>query len=611
MPRAEQPPRRWHRRACSTGDVAQQMTAAEAVELISPGDRVFVGSACATPRTLLAALDARRPRVPGVRLVHFLADATGSAYPQEVFFVGRELRGRIEPGQIDYAPVSSGDVPSLIAAGQQRIDVALIQVAPPDASGGCSLGVSVDVTLAAALAAPVVLAEVNPAMPRTGPSSVIPSEHITAFVDVPGPVTEYVHEPVGEAAARIAPYVARLVPDSATLQIGLGRVPNEMLQHLRGRRDLRIHSDAVTDGLVDLLEAGVVRSGFGSIVASMAVGTVRLFERLEDADVDFRPIEQICGLRALTTVERMVSVTQAFAVDLTGQVCADTDDGELYGGVAAQPVMHYAASRSPGGRAVVCLSTEFPDGSSRIRDVLRPDEGVTIPRADVHYVTTEYGTAYLFGRSLRERAIALMEVAHPRHRSSLLDAAVSLGLVPEGQTLRSRGPYPGSEERTVLLRDGSTVLLRPARTGDAPALQDLFYRMPPQDVYTRFFRHLTSLPLSTAEHLTSVSFEDEVTFLAVVGDWGSEQIVGTASYFLDRVSGTADVAYMVDPAFKGLGLATALQERMISYARASGVRAFTADVLMDNAAMLQVFRSSGLELEAHTSQGVTEVVLSL
>ncbi|MDT7573604.1 MAG: hypothetical protein QOE05_3778 [Actinomycetota bacterium] len=596
---------------CSTCGVPEEMTADEAVSLVEPGDRVFVGSACAVPRTLLAALEARRPAVPGVRLVHFLADGTGSAYPQEVFFVGSELRGRVRAGEVDYVPLSSADLPALIAGGQHRVDVALIQVAPPDEAGHCSLGVSVDVTLAAALAARVVIAEVNPAMPRTGPASTIPVDRIAAFVPVEARVLEYVHEPVGEAAARIAPYVARLVPDGATLQIGLGRVPHEMLQHLRGRRDLRVHSDVVTDGLVDLLDAGVLRDAPGSVVASMAVGTKRLFDRLSDPIVDFRPIEKICGLRALTTVERLVSVTQAFAVDLTGQVCADTDDGVLYGGVAAQPVMHYAASRSPGGRAIVCLSTEFPDGSSRIRDVLRPEEAVTIPRADVHYVTTEYGTAYLFGRSLRDRAVALIEVAHPAHREGLLKSAVALGLVPVGQTLRSRGPYPGSEERTVVLSDGSVVLLRPARTGDAPALQDLFYRMPPEDVYTRFFRHLTTLPLSTAEHLTSVSFEEEVTFVAVVGDWGSEQIVGTASYFLDRVSGTADVAYMVDPSYKGLGLGTALQERLISYARAAGVRAFTADVLAENKAMLHLFRSSGLVLETHTSQGVTEVVLTL
>lgn len=591
--------------------MTEQVSADEAVSLIHPGDRVFVGSACGAPRTLLAALHRRSPAVPGVRLVHFLADGIDQTYPQEVYFVGSALRGQVESGRVDYVPVSSGDLPGLLASGQHRVNVALIQVAPPDEHGMCSLGVSVDVTRAAALAAPVVLAEINPAMPHTGSSSTIPMERITALVQVDEPLSEYVHEPVGEAAARIAPYVARLVPDGATLQVGLGRVPHEMLRHLTGRRDLRVHSDAVTDSLVDLLDAGVVCDEPGAVVASMAVGTQRLFDRLADPIVDLQPIEAVCALRTLTRIDRFVSVTQAFAVDLTGQVCADADNNVLYGGVAAQPVMHYAASRSSGGRAVVCLSTEFADGTSRIRDVLLPAEAVAIPRADVHYVTTEYGTAYLFGRSLRDRAVALIEVAHPRHRADLLAAAITRGLVPPEQKLRSRGAYPGGEERTIQLADEASVELRPARTGDAALLQDLFYRMPPQDVYTRFFRHLTTLPMSTAEHLTSVSFDEEVTFLAVVGSLEAERVVGTASYYLDRVAGAADVAYMVDPDWKRRGLGRALQSRLIDYARSVGVRALTADVLAENTAMLRLFRSSGLELTAHTTQGVTEVVSTL
>ncbi|MEO6204655.1 MAG: GNAT family N-acetyltransferase [Mycobacteriales bacterium] len=590
----------------------ESLSAEEAVALIAPGDRVFVGSACATPRTLLAALSARTPKVPGVRLVHFLAGDPAPGYLQEVYFVGSELRGRVEAGRIDYAPVSSGDLPDLIASGQHRVDVALLQVSPPDDEGMCSLGVSVDVGHAAALAARVVLAEVNPAMPSTGPASRIPYERITAVVEVDTPLAEYVHQPLSaHAASHLAAYVARLVPDDATLQIGLGRVPHEMLKHLTGRRGLRVHSDAITDSLVDLMEAGVLRDEPGTVVASMAVGTQRLFDRLSDPLVELRPIEQVCSPAVLASIDRFVSVTQAFAVDLTGQVCADADDGELYGGVAAQPVMHAAAARSAGGRAIVCLSTEFDDGSSRIRDVLLPVEAVAIPRADVHYVTTEYGTAYLFGRSLRERAVALIEIAHPRHRADLLRAAVDRGLVPADQQLREEGAYPTGAARLVTLSDGTDVELRPARTGDATGLQDLFYRMPPEDVYTRFFRHLTSLPLPTAEHLTGVSFEDEVTFLAVIGELEAERVVGTASYYLDRDTGAADVAYMVDPEWKGRGLGGALQERLIAFADEAGVKVLHADVLAENKAMLRLFRSSGRAIEAHTHQGVTEVVLTL
>lgn len=591
------------------------MTAAQAVELVRPGDRVWVGSACGSPRTLLAALNALPTPLPGVRLVHFLANGVtldgNVRYPQEVLFVGSELRGLARGGLVDYVPVSLPEVPSLIERGQHRVDVAMVQVAPPDEYGMCSLGVSVDVTLAAALRARTVLAEVNPAMPRTGPATGLPVSSIDAFVDVDEPVAEYRHRPMGAAAEAIALFVARLVPDGATLQIGLGRVPNEMLRHLSGRRSLRVHSDVVTDGLVDLLDSGAVRHGPGTVVASMAVGTRRLFDRLSGSAVDFQPLEQLAHPSTIGQLDRLVSVTQAFTVDLTGQVCADTDDGDLYGGVASQSIMHWAAAHSPGGRAVVCLATRFDDGTSRIRPVLEPGEAVTIPRADVHYVVTEYGTAYLFGRSLRERAVALIELAHPSAREELLTQAVERGLVPQGQQLRSRGAYPREEERTVELRDGRKVLVRPARTGDAALLQDLFYRMPPEDVYTRFFRHLTSLPLSTAEHMTSVSFEDEVTLLAVEGDWGSERVVGTVSYFRDPTSGRADVAFMVDPDWKGDGLGTALRDVVVDVARRHGVVALTADVLAENTAMLRLFRTSGLDVEAHTSRGVTEIVLTL
>lgn len=595
--------------------MAQTLTAAEAIELVQPGDRVWVGSACGTPLALLAALHALPTPRPGVRLVHFLANDTtvdhAVRYPQEVFFVGGDLRGGLEAGVVDYVPVPLSDVPSLMHRGQYRVDVALVQVGPPDADGNCSLGVSVDITLAAALAARTVIAEINPDMPSTGPATMLPLDRIDALVHVDGPVVEYVHEPAAEGGAAIAAYVARLVPDSATLHLGFGRVPNEMLRHLSGRRDLRVHSDVITDGLVDLLDSGAVRPGPRSVVASMAIGTRRLFDRLAGPEIELEPLEDVCHPARITGLDRLVSVTQAFAVDLTGQVCADSDDGQAYGGVANQSLMHWAAAHSPGGRAVVCLTTQFPDGSSRVRSVLHAEESVTIPRADVHFVVTEYGTAYLYGRSIRERAVALIELAHPSAREQLLADAVARGLVPPGQQLRSRGAYPPDEERAVTLKDGGQVRVRPARTGDAGALQDLFYRMPPEDVFTRFFRHLTSLPLSTAEHMTSVSFEDEMTLLAVVGDWGSERVVGTVSYYRDPTTGHADVAFMVDPEWKGRGLGSALRDVVIDVARRRGVVALTADVLIENAAMLSVFRGSGLPMTARSSHGVTEIVMPL
>ena len=479
----------------------------------------------------------------------------------------------------------------------------------------CSLGVSVDVTRAAVMSARKVIAEINSHMPRTGPASEVPLDRFDRIVAVDDPVIEYLHEPLGAAAERIARYVARIIHDGATLQIGLGRVPNEMLRFLGERRDLGIHSDVITEPLVDLVQRGVVTGARkslhpGQVVASLAMGTRRLYDLIDgDPRFAFFPIEEICSPAVIAANAAMVSVTQAFAIDLTGQVCAEARDGALYGGVATQPDFHRGAIRSPGGKAIICLVSTTADGDSAIRPALLAGEAVAIPRADVHYVVTEYGTAYLFGRSLGERAIALIEIAHPEHRERLLAAAVEAGLVPHGQAQRSRIAYLDEEVRDATLRDRRRITVRPTRTGDAPALQDLFFRLRPEDVRTRFFRQLRSLTDEMAQHLCSVGYIQEMAFAAVVGDPEAERVVGTSCYFLDPRTGLADVAYMVDPAWQGAGLGSLLQARTIEYARAHGVRGFTADVLLGNEPMLGVFRRSGCQMTSQLVEDAYEVQL--
>src|SRR5436190_24043335 len=243
------------------------------------------------------------------------ADLRKVGYRHRVFYVGTDTRALHESGRVDYLPLSLADVPRLFESGRTRLDVALVQVAPPDADGTCSLGISVDVTKAAALAAPTVIAEVNPAMPRTCGDSRIPIDRITSFVSVDTPVVEYIHEPAGGVAEQIARYVARLIEDRSTLQIGLGRVPNEMLAHLTNRRDLAVHSDVICEPIVDLVATGVIT---GRIDASWAMGTRRLYDLVDDDPrFAFHPIDYICDPAVIGSRERMVSVTQAFTIDLT------------------------------------------------------------------------------------------------------------------------------------------------------------------------------------------------------------------------------------------------------------------------------------------------------
>lgn len=599
-------------------------TPEDAVSLVRPGDRVFVGTACAAPLTLLRALEEVPAPPPDVRLVHVVlsgelpeAYARGaSAYRHEALFIGTGDLQLIRTGRADYIPVSLAEVPAMIRDGRFPIDVALVQVSPPTAKGTCGLGVSVDLTRDAILHADRVIGEINPAVPDTCGHTRVPVRRFDRLVEVGGPITEYVHQPVGDVGERIARYVARIISDGATLQIGLGRIPNEMIRYLRNRRDLGIHSDVITEPLVDLVEDGVVTGSRktvdpGVVVASWAMGTRRLYDLLDgDPRFQLRSIDRVCDPAVIAQQDRMVSVTQAFAVDLTGQVSADEFEGELYGGVATQADFHRGASRSRGGKAIVCLASTTEEGRSRILPRLRDQEAVAIPRADVHYVVTEYGIAYLFGRSLHERAVALMEIAHPLLRGELLGEAKRLGYVPEKQKLRSRSAYPTGEERRVTLRDGRRVLLRPTRSTDAPALQQLFHALPPRDVYTRFFTNLGSLTDASAEHLSSVDFEHEMAFVGVTGeDWEREQVVGNSAYYVDPSTNLADVGYMIHPHWQGVGLGTALQERTIEYARARGVRGFTADVLMDNRAMLRVLERAGFEMAKRAVGGAYEVVM--
>jgi acyl-CoA hydrolase/RimJ/RimL family protein N-acetyltransferase len=589
----------------------RQVSAAEAVSVVRPGDKVFVGSACATPRTLVDALEGLMR--PGVVLVHFLTDRVGTGdpprtnYVHRVFYVGTDVRTLLESSRVEYLPLSLVDAPRLFANGHLPLDVAMVQVAPPDPDGTCSLGISVDVTKAAALAARTVIAEVNPAMPRTAGDSRIPVDRIASFVPVETPVVEYLHPPAGELAEQIARYVARLIDDRSTLQVGLGRVPNEMLAHLTNRRDLAIHSDVITEPIVDLVAAGVVT---GPVATSWAMGTRRLYDLVDkDPRFEFHPIEYICDSTVIRSKTRMVSVTQAFTIDLTGQASTERLDGVLYGGVSTGPAFHRGALSSPGGMAIVCLTSRTPAGRSAISLELGPDEAVAIPRADVHWVVTEYGTAYLFGRSLAERAVALIDIAHPDVRGELLDAAIARGLVGRKQQLRSRTAYPVAEVREARLRDGREVQVRPTRTSDTGAMQELFYRLSEEDVQTRFFQKLTSLTDTAAQHLCSVDYEEEMAFAAVVGPSANERIVATSTYFLNPASGLAEVAYIVDPDWQGAGLGTILHAGLVDYARDHGARGLTADVLSGNSPMLRIFERGDHSLSVETDAGVTEVTM--
>ncbi|WP_342130970.1 GNAT family N-acetyltransferase [Hydrogenophaga sp. OTU3427] len=582
------------------------ISAGSAVQLIPPGSHVFVGTACATPRTLVQALEQFPHKAPDLELVHFFTDgmvphdAEGRAttrYRHRSFFVGADIRAAVRAGQAEYLPISIARVPELIGVGRIPVDVALIQVSPPDRFGYVSLGVSVDVVAAAVQKAKLVIAEVNPHMPWTLGDSAIHMDQIDHLVPVDTPMIEFHHQFAPEVVERIARYIAGIIEDGSTLQIGLGRIPNEALKYLDDRKDLGIHSDVITDAIIPLLERGILTGRNksqqrGKIVTSFAMGTRKLYDIIERNPLfSFQPIDVVCDPFTIAAQKQMVSVTQAFAIDLTGQVCSDQFQGEFYSGIAAQGEFLRGASRSPGGKAIICMASTTDDGEvSRIRPMLLEGEGVTVPRSEVHFVITEYGVAYLFGKGMRERAIALIQLAHPKFRQGLLDEARRLGYLPADQTLQNLRAYEVEAERHVTLKDGRQVLLRPSRAADAEGLRDLFFKLPPDDIFTRFFRRVHAPTHQDIERLCNFSNENEVGFVAVTGPREQEVIVGQACYFNNVRTNLADTAFMVDPRWQGSGLGSAMQQRLMEHAQARGVQGFVADILPQNAKMIALAR---------------------
>ena len=580
----------------------------EIVSEIRSGDRIFVGTACATPRRLIQYLEQTEQRISDIQLFHFLTDGAipqrddqpATRYQHKIFFVGRDTRQAVKNGQADYIPISVANIPHLFKTGRFPIDVAMIQVSLPDAHGYVSLGVSVDITYAAVKYAKTVIAEINPNMPRTCGESVVHTSKIKRFAWVDTPIIEYIHPAADAVAQQIARYVACIIDDGATLQIGLGRFPNEMLKYLTNRRDLGIHSDVITDPIIDLIDQGIITGNAktlheGKIVTSYCMGTQRLYNLIDGNPLfSFYPMEYVCDPAVISRNHQMVSVTQAFAIDLMGQVCADQFEGEFYSGVSTQPDFLKGAANAMGGKPIICLASTTDDGkSSRIRPLLQEGEGVTIPRSEVHYVITEYGIAYIFGKTIRKRALSLIEIAHPAFRAELLEEAKRLGYVRSDQTLRSKSAYPAEEEREVRLENNTIVLIRPARATDVEGLQDIFYHLSEKDIRTRFFTRLSAFPASRAEYLCNVDYEYEMAFMVVAGDREKDQVVGSSCYVVDPATHMAEVAYMIRPEWQGLGLGKALQQRMVEYAKSKGLIGFTAYILEENRKMIKLINRSG------------------
>jgi 4-hydroxybutyrate CoA-transferase len=409
-------------------------TADEALRCVQSGMRVYIQPGCAEPETLVEALIRRAPAVRDVEIVHMMTMGTAPYVAPEMeghfrhnaVFIGPNVRDAINQGRADYTPIYLSEIEDLFESGAMPIDVALIEVSPPDSHGFCSFGVGVDTTLTAAKCARYVIAQVNDQMPRTYGDSFIHVHKLDAVVESSRPLCALTKHEISDMHVAIARNVAGLIEDGSVLQTGIGGIPDAVLPFLMDRKDLGVHSELVSDGVIPLIDAGVItgaRKNFKprKIILGFALGTKKLFDFVDDNPIfEFHPTAYTNDPALIARNDNMVAINSALQIDLTGQVCSDSIGTYFYSGIGGQVDFLRGASRAKGGKPIIALSSTAKNGTiSRIVPMLSPGAGVVTSRGLIRYVVTEYGVAYLHGKSIRERAQALIEISHPKFRDEL------------------------------------------------------------------------------------------------------------------------------------------------------------------------------------------------
>lgn len=578
--------------------------------VVRPGSRVFIGGGASVPFALVASFLEAAPSFKDVELVHihglgetpWIDPKYADVLRTNSFFLTPTLREAVERGQADYTPCPMSEVASLFENGPLPLDVALIHVSPPDENGDCSLGVSVDVVRSAARCARVVIAQINPKMPRTCGDTRISTRRIDYFLAASAALPAAPKAVLDERHERIGRYAAQLIDDGATLQLGLGNTPQAVARALGKHKHLGIHSGLFNDVLMDLVKRGVVdgsRKTYqpGKIIASHIVGSRAIYQFVDgNKDIELHPSDWVNDPWRIARNERMVAVNGAREIDLTGQVVRDSSGHRFYGGIGALQDFIRGAGRSKGGRPIIALtSTADDDGRSRIVAGLESGSGVCTGRGDVHYVVTEFGVASLHGRSIRERVARLVEIAHPDHRESLLAGARTRGWLPRFFTMPSTETGvsgDGVESAWIGFRK-QRFLLRPLHPSDMRALQEFFYSHDEETVRLRYGYQRDRMSGESAYKLAAVDQRRDLALALFEETHGRQELRAIGRYYLEEDGGRAEVAFVVHEDYRHLGMAGFLLGELATIAKRRKVGAFWASVLPENRAMAGLFLAVG------------------
>lgn len=603
-------------------------TAAAAMKLIKSGSHIFIGTGCGQPQYLVEALVEDSAKIYDAHIVQLLTMGTApyankkfrEKFKMNSFFIADNVRDALSKGIGDYTPIFLSEIPYEFESGRIPIDVALVTVTAPDVNGLCSLGISVDIVKSAAANAKYVIAQVNNRMPKTLGDSFLHVNNIDVLVDYDEDIVEIPVPELDDTLTRIGYNVARLVEDGSTIECGIGRIPQALAKSLKDKKDLGIHTEMFSDWIIDLIECGAITCSkktlnHGKIVASFCMGTRRLYDYIDDNTFfEFYPTEYVNDPYVISQHEKMVAINVGLETDLTGQVCADSLGYQFYSGIGGQVDFIRGAAKSRGGKAIIAMPSTARDGEvSRIVPHLTEGAGVVTTRGDVHYVVTEYGIAYLHGKSIRERVLALINIAHPKFRNQLIQAAKAQRYIYEDQIELAwdKVRYPEELEKYETLHDGTEIFFRPVKPSDEAALAEMLYSLSEESVHKRYFSYTVAFPHRDVQQLTNIDYKQNIAIVGVIPGVSDDEIVAIAQYFLEPKTRSAEVAFIVQDEWQQKGMGTFLLDYITRIAKQRGVKRFYAKVLPSNKAMLAVFHNSGYKVNTAFDGEVYDVTYDL
>jgi len=586
------------------------MAAPEAIAKIRTGDRILVSDGSTVPQGLLPYLVDEAAPTENNEILHLLT--LGAApyvdpkfehrFRHNALFIGGNVRAAVTEGRADYTPVFLSEIPGMIRQRHIPIDVALISVTPPDKNGYCSVGSVVGITPAAVEAARLVIAQVNPRLPWTYGDSQVHVDRINCLVEIDHPIPEMILPEPSEEVAAIAENVARLIMDASTIQVGIGNLPDAVLRQLQDHNDLGVHSEMFSDGVADLAQRGNI-TGMkktlhrGKIVASIVMGSQKVYDFIHDnPTVEIHPVDYTNGISVIAQHDYMVAINTALEVDLTGQVCSDSIGDRFYSGIGGQVDFIRGAAKAKNGKPIIALPSTAADGNiSRIKPRLTDGAGVVTTRGDVHFVVTEYGIAYLHGKTVRERAMALIQIAHPKFRSWLLAEAKNRRYVyrDQAEPVVKTSVYPKQYEYTATAKSGMEYRIRPIKPTDEAMLYEMFYKFTQERIYSRFLDAKEPLPGHGLQRFCTIDYEQEMTLVASIREDVITRVIGLAVYMIEPDSGFGKAAFVVADGFQNIGVGNELIQRLAEIARERGLPGFIVDVPTENKHAVHLFEKCG------------------